>query len=87
MQAVATITSKRQLTIPVNIYKQLGFDKNQKVFVRERNGKLEIESVASVLDRLAGSVKVPKHLRGKPLDEIIEKAKMDYFSRKNYDIH
>lgn len=71
---LATITSKRQLTIPVELFKRLGLKDNQKVLIREKDGILEIESAVAQVNRLAGSVKIPKRLRGIDPDVAIEKA-------------
>lgn len=82
MTHTATITSKRQLTIPVELFKKLGLKENQKVLVRENKGVLEIESALAAVERLTGSVKMPKRFQGMDLDKIIEKAKDEYFFEK-----
>ena len=82
MEYMATITSKRQLTIPVLLFKKLGFQENQQVTVRENKGIMEIESALAQVNRLAGSVKIPKRFKNMDLDEIIEKAKDEYFFEK-----
>jgi len=74
VQTTATITSKRQLTIPIAIFKKLGLKENQKVLIRENKGILEIESAMAAVERLAGSVKIPKRLQGVDLDQVIEEA-------------
>lgn len=80
--SMATITSKRQLTIPVDIFRKLGFQEGERVFIREENGALKIESALAALEKLGGSVKVPKRFQGMDIDQIIEKAKKEYFSKK-----
>ena len=82
LQTTATITSKRQLTIPIALFKKLGFKENQQVTVRENKGIMEIESTLEQVKRLAGSVKVPKRFSNMDLDEIIEKARDEYFLEK-----
>lgn len=82
MGALATITSKRQLTIPIRVFKSAGLRENQKVLVREEGGIIQIETAASVVERLAGSVKIPKRFRRLTADQMIEKAKREYFTEK-----
>lgn len=79
MQLSATITSKRQLTIPVELFKRLNFKIGQKVTVSEEAGALKIEPMEALLDRLAGSVKIPKRFAGLDLEEIVDRAKAEYF--------
>lgn len=81
MQLSATITSKRQLTIPVQLFKRLNFKMGQKVAISEEAGALKIEPMEILLDRLSGSVKVPKRFEGLSLEEIIDKAKAEYFKK------
>jgi len=82
MPQVATITSKRQLTIPVAIFQNLNLQKGQKVIVSEEEDSIKIEPAMALLDRLAGSVRVPKRFKGLSPNEIIKKAKEEYFSKR-----
>lgn len=43
MNYLATITSKRQLTIPADLYKQLAFQKGQKVLVSRMADGIKVE--------------------------------------------
>jgi AbrB family looped-hinge helix DNA binding protein len=79
--ALATITSKRQLTIPSKVFKTVGFKKGDKVIVEEENGALKIKKATALVEELAGSVKVPKHLMGVDVDEAIRIAKQRRFSK------
>ena len=82
MTKTATITSKRQLTIPVGIYRHLKLKQGQKVVVSMEDGVIKVEPALDLVRRLAGSVKVPKRFRGMAIDEVIEKAKKEYFLEK-----
>ena len=82
MDYIATITSKRQFTIPVAIFKKAKFKVNQKVLVKEKNGVVSLESMMNLLDKLAGSVKVPKKYQGMDVDRMVEKAKFKRFSKE-----
>lgn len=86
MNYLATITSKRQFTIPVAIFEELNLQVGQKVIVSEEDGSIKITSALALLDKLAGSVKVPKKYKGMDIDEMIEKAKREYF-RKKYGVY
>ncbi len=79
---MATITSKRQLTIPAKIFRKLGLQEGEKVRVSEENGSIRITSYLKLLDKLAGSVKVPQRFKGLTVDQMTEKAKNEYFRDK-----
>lgn len=82
MAQTATITSKRQLTIPAEMFRQLAWKEGEKVIVKHDGDELRIISALSLVDKLAGSVKVPKQYRNVPIDEAIERAKLDYFKKR-----
>ena len=82
MNQLATITSKKQLTIPAAIFRQAGLAIGQRVIVSEENGSLKITSAERLVEELAGSVPMPKKWKGKDMDEIIEEARNEYFSKK-----
>lgn len=79
---MATITSKRQLTIPVKVFKKARLHVGDRVLVEEENGILRIESTVAAVKRLAGSVKVPKRLRGVDIDKALAIAKYRYFRER-----
>ncbi len=82
MNQMATITSKKQLTIPAHLFYEAGLYIGQKVIVTEENGSLNITPAEKLVEELAGSVPMPKKWRGKKLDHIIEEAKDEYFQEK-----
>ena len=82
MQQTATITSKRQLTIPVEIFRQLGLKQGRKVIVSVENEVIKITSAVSLVEKLAGSVKVPGEFKGMLVEQIVKRAKMAYFKSK-----
>ena len=79
MAELATITSKRQLTIPVSMFRKLNLKKGQKVIITQDKGFLKIQPGFSLIEELAGSVKIPAKFKGLPLEKIIDKAKKEYF--------
>lgn len=82
MQETATITSKRQLTIPSTLYKQLGLKEGQKVTVIEADGRLIITPAERLVEELAGSLNVPRKWQDKSMEKIIEESKVKYFKSK-----
>ena len=82
MNKTATITSKRQITIPIKLFKAAKLDKNRKVLVSEKNGEIVITPLQSKVEKLAGSLKMPQQWRGKDIDEIIEESTAEYFRER-----
>lgn len=81
MQAIATITSKRQLTIPVSIFRKANLGEKRRVLVEEKDGIIQIQPLTARVEKLAGTLKIPKKFRGLTLEQIIKAAKKEYFSR------
>lgn len=82
MTVSATITSKRQLTIPAKMFKKLGFRKGDKVLIEDTGEGLHIKKTKSVIAKLAGSVDVPQNKKSVGLDEAITKSKKQRFNRQ-----
>ena len=82
MKYTATITSKRQLTIPVKAFREIGLKEGEKVLITPIDGKLLVEPMSFLLDSLAGSVKVPKEFKTADTDIIIRKAKKRYWQKR-----
>lgn len=82
MTQIATITSKKQLTLPVELFRKAGLKVGQKVIVSEENGRLILTPAERLVEELAGSVPMPRKWKGKNLDKIIEEARDEYFKDK-----
>ena len=82
MNYLGTITSKRQLTIPAELFKKTKLSKGDKVLIEEKDGKIILKPATTLVEELAGSLKVPKRFRGLTEDEMIAKAKKEYFKEK-----
>ncbi len=82
MNQMATITSKKQLTIPAEIFRKARLQIGQRVIVSEENGSLKITSAERLVEELAGSVPMPKKWKGKNLDQIIDEARDEYYKSK-----
>ncbi len=83
MNKIATITGKRQITIPIKLFRAANLDKNKKVVISQEKNRLVITSATALVENLAGSLKMPSSWQGKDLEEIIEGSKAQYFSQKN----
>ena len=79
MNQVATITSKKQLTIPVAIFNKIGLRIGQKVLISEDNGNLLITPAEKLVEELAGILTMPKKWKNKTLNQVIEDSKKEYF--------
>ncbi|KKT85672.1 MAG: hypothetical protein UW85_C0015G0008 [Parcubacteria group bacterium GW2011_GWA1_Parcubacteria_45_10] len=79
---IATITSKRQLTIPSNLFKKANLSTGDKVVIEEYGGELRIKKTLDLVEELAGFVSVPKRLRGANVDRAISIAKRRHFGNK-----
>lgn len=82
MTQLATITSKKQLTLPSAVFKKAGLKIGQKVIVSEEDGHLLITPAEKLVEELAGSVTIPTKLRGQDIDKAVELAKKKYFQDK-----
>ena len=82
MTQLATITSKKQLTLPSKVFKKAGLRIGQKVIVSEENGHLLITPAERLVEEIAGSVSTPARLKGGDIDKIIEFSKGKYFRNK-----
>ena len=70
MNYIVSITSQGQISIPVDIRRALGFDKQRKAVVRQEGEKLVVEPVKDLLE-LQGVFK-HKAIKGKSIDEIMK---------------
>ncbi len=82
MLKLATITSKRQLTIPSNIFKEIGLKEGEKVLIGLDEGRIYIEPARDLIENLAGSVSLPKRFKDLEIEKVIIKAKDEYFKNK-----
>jgi len=80
---IATITSKRQLTIPAKIFKKANLSIGDKVIIKEEGGELRIKRSADLVEKLAGSATVSQSLRGVDVEVALRIAKQRYFGRGN----
>lgn len=82
MWQFATITSKKQLTLPAKIVKKYNFRVGQRVAFGEERGRLFLVPAEEVVEELAGSLKIPEKWKGKSLDQIVDISRQEYFQAK-----
>lgn len=82
MAQLATITSKRQFTIPAVIFQDLGLEEGEKVVVSKENKKIVIQSAKDLVQELAGSAAMPEKFKDLPLEKITKLAKKEYLTSK-----
>lgn len=85
MTKIATVTNKKQITIPAMLFRKVGFYNGQKILVRELDGDIILSSFDGIVNELAGSLKSPKRWQGKNIDKIIDSAKKEYLTKR--EIH
>jgi AbrB family looped-hinge helix DNA binding protein len=78
------ITSKRQISIPVNVFNSLGLKKGDSLLINVDfdNERIIMEKQEKILNQLAGSLKLPKKYKNKSLEQIVFDAKRNYFGSK-----
>lgn len=82
MPQLVTITSKRQLTIPVELFRQLNLAEGQQLLAYREDQALKLEPATALVEQLAGSIKIPSRYKNLSLDKIIAKAKKTRFKNK-----
>ncbi len=82
MSQMSTITSKKQITLPVDAFRKAGFREGQKIIVTEENGRLILTPAEKLVEELAGSLPMPKEWEGRDINEIVEEGISEYFNEK-----
>ncbi len=82
MTYLATITDKRQVTIPVDVYRGMNMKKGQKVVIRVEDRIISMEPAEDLIEKLAGSVRIPTKYKDMDVNKIVTKAKQEYFGKK-----
>ena len=81
MSKTVRITSKRQLTIPVELFERMGLKQGQNLLAEEKEGSLLLTPLENKLQNLRGSLIVPNKYKGLEINVLIEKTKEDYFKK------
>lgn len=75
---IVTVSSKRQITIPVQMLNSLGIEPNERILIEEGKESITLKPMGtSIVDEVAGSLSrfVPASKKGKPFSEIMEETK------------
>ena len=81
MNYLATITSKRQLTIPADIFRSLNLKEGEKVAFIKEEDYIKVIPALRLINKLAGSVTIPKKFKNLSLEGIIKKTKEEHFKK------
>lgn len=81
MNYIATITSKRQLTIPADIFADFNLQEGEKVVISSEKDTIKITPALKLVNRLAGSIAVPERFKNLNPEEMITKAKNEHFQK------
>lgn len=84
MNYIATITSKRQFTIPSDLFKMVNYQPQQKLLIQIINadeGFISVKPMRQLVEDLAGSVPIAQEYKNLSLDKMVEKAKNDYYKK------
>lgn len=82
MTYTATITSKRQITLPASLFSELGLKQGQKLNITKCGDELVMTPAVSAVYKLMGSLKRPPEYANMDIDDMIEAAKNEYFAKK-----
>lgn len=82
MKKTVKITSKRQITIPAAIYKELGLSDGASLVMDSGPGYITLTDPLNGFYKLAGSLKTPEKYKGVDLDEAIDKGLEKYIKEK-----
>lgn len=75
MTYIATITSKRQITLPAALFSKLDLESGTKVLITEDKGKIVMFPSESAVEELAGIIKVPRKISDIQLEKMIKDSK------------
>ncbi|PIY71126.1 hypothetical protein COY88_02020 [Candidatus Roizmanbacteria bacterium CG_4_10_14_0_8_um_filter_35_28] len=82
MLQTVRITSKRQITIPVKIFDELGMAQGDHLLVEKKDQSLMLTPAEVLVKRLAGVIKTSKPLKDEELEKMIFQSKVKYFRDK-----
>ena len=72
----ATISSKNQIVLPKHMLVSLGIGAGDRLIVSSDDKEIRIKPVrGSVIDLVAGSIKVAENKKGLPFEKVLEETK------------
>ena len=83
-ELVMTITTKGQVTIPVQVRKFLGVKPQDRIIFRIKDGKVELQPVAMTLDQVCGAVPPLKQpLSDSEMHDIVDEERAERWLANN----
>lgn len=76
-----TVTSKGQVTFPKAFLRRLGVQKGDKLMARIEGKRLVLETAGKGVLDLVGKMPKLRLPRGKSVDQLIDEARDEYFSK------
>lgn len=83
MTYTATVTSKRQITLPIKLFADFGIEPGDKLTITKSSEGLLVRRQVDLVNRLHGSVKLPKKYRDLSVGDLIREAKASYWREKS----
>lgn len=80
--ASATISSKRQITIPSIFFNHFGFSKGDLLVFKKEVDGIKIKKALDLVNEVAGSLEVPEHMKNVDIDEAIRTGKEEHFKNQ-----
>lgn len=82
MLQTVKISSKRQITIPSRLFQELDLHEGDSIVLKVKNKSLVMDKAQDILNSLVGSVSTPRRVAHLSTDQLITKAKKEYFAHK-----
>lgn len=79
----ATVTSKRQITLPIKLFADFGIEPGDKLTMIAYDDGILMKRQVDLVNKLAGSVKLPVKYQGMEIEKIIHQAKESYWQEKS----
>ena len=76
------VSSKSQITLPVEVTRRTGINKGDILTVAIKNNTIVLSSTRSKLKSLAGSLKKPSHKKNLDIDTVIKQSKQAHFKHR-----
>ena len=79
----ATVTSKRQITLPIKLFIDFGLKPGDKLTITRHGEGMLMQNQVDLVNKLAGSLKLRDKFKDMDVDEAITQAKNVYWLEKS----
>jgi AbrB family looped-hinge helix DNA binding protein len=83
MTYTATVTSKRQITLPAKLFSDFDISPGDKLLISRQGEVLIMQRQLDLVDRLAGSVQPPSRYKALSFERMLKQAKQDFLINKS----